>query len=56
MAGHWAVLFGAVTIKAAMHLLEPVFGWTQALSRLWFTTRIGVCGSEGLVPKSRPLP
>lgn len=30
--------------------------WTQALSHLWFTTRIGVCGSEGLVPKSRLLP
>lgn len=56
MDGPWAVSFGAVMVKAAMHVLVPVFRWTQALSNLWFTTRIGVSGSEGLVPKRGLLP
>lgn len=33
--GQWAVSFGAVTIKAALQVLVPVFWQTQAFSKLW---------------------
>lgn len=44
--GHWAVSFGAVTIKAAVdvRLYKSFDGY--ALSSLEFIARVGVSGSE----------
>lgn len=52
--GHWAVSFGAVTIKAAVMRLHRSLGG-HALSPLRFTMRAGVAGFEGPVPPSVEL-